>query len=201
MEDDYYLTISGRSEGSYKDRGSKFLSFAFPVGSEEEVKMYLEQLRKTYHDARHHCYAWKIGSEFFRANDDGEPANSAGKPILAQIHARELTNVLVIVVRYFGGTLLGVGGLIQAYKSAASEALENAKILKKYFYRHYEIHYPYQDTNTVMSILRDFETIHEGHEFDTDCTMRIKLWKSQGAKFEDSFKAINSISLKLTKEE
>ena len=200
MEEDHYLTLSASSEGSYKDRGSKFLSFAFPVESEEDVKIHLESIKKKYHDARHHCYAWEIRSGIFRANDDGEPSNSAGKPILAQIQARELTDVLVIVVRYFGGTLLGVGGLIQAYKTASSEALENATILKKYLYNHYEIFYEYPDTNLVMNILRDFDTIHLGHEFDTACTMRIKLRKSQSPRFEASFDAYTSIKLTLERE-
>ncbi len=201
MEEDQYLTISENSEGSYKSRGSKFLSFAFPVESEEEVKIHLEDLRKKYYDARHHCYAWQIRPGIFRANDDGEPSNSAGKPILTQIQARELTDVLVVIVRYFGGTLLGVGGLIQAYKTAASDALENAAILKKYLYNHYEIFYAYQDTNTVMGILRDFDTIHLGHEFDTACNMRIKLRKSQSTRFEAGFEAFTNIKLELNVEE
>ena len=119
---DSFLTISGKSEGLYKDRGSKFLSFSFPVSSEEEINQRLDEVRKKYHDARHHCYAWMLQPDQSksRANDDGEPNHSAGDPILGQIKSFELTNTLVVVIRYFGGTKLGVGGLINAYKTAAA---------------------------------------------------------------------------------
>ncbi|PLX14682.1 MAG: YigZ family protein, partial [Marinilabiliales bacterium] len=130
---DQYLTISKPSEGLFKDRGSKFLAFAYPVSSEEEIKAFQEQLRSDYHDARHHCYAYMLGpkKENYRANDDGEPSSTAGKPILGQIRSFDLTNILIVVIRYFGGTKLGVGGLINAYKTAAEEALKNAKIIRK----------------------------------------------------------------------
>ncbi|HYW95669.1 MAG TPA: YigZ family protein, partial [Bacteroidales bacterium] len=143
MKADNYLTIKQRGEGLYKEKGSKFIGFALPVESEDHIKGELESIRKNFHDARHHCYAWRLGPdmELYRANDDGEPGNSAGKPILGQIESRKLTNVLVVVVRYFGGTLLGVGGLINAYRTAASEALDRSVIVKKYVYQGYAIRF------------------------------------------------------------
>ena len=128
---DKYLTIEKNSDGIFKDRGSKFLAFAYPVSSPEEIKIILAELRKKYHDARHHCYAYMLGAEkeTYRSNDDGEPSSSAGKPILGQIQSNNLSNILIVVVRYFGGTLLGVGGLINAYRSAAADAIRNANII------------------------------------------------------------------------
>lgn len=129
---DTYLTISDDSEGFYKEKGSKFLSFAFPVHHEEDIKEKLDILRKKYYDARHHCYAYVLGKdkEIFRANDDGEPNHSAGDPILGQIKSNQLTNILIVVVRYFGGVKLGVGGLISAYRTAAAEAISNNVIVE-----------------------------------------------------------------------
>ena len=133
METDEYRTLEGTSEGVYKEKGSKFIAIASPVGSVDEVKLQLDKLRKQYHDARHHCYAYRIGYEpiEFRQNDDGEPSGTAGKPILGQIQSFELTNTLVVVIRYFGGVKLGTGGLIQAYRTAARTSLENGKIITK----------------------------------------------------------------------
>ena len=123
---DEYLTISKPSEGLFKDRGSKFIAFAYPVSTEEEIKEIQEKLRSDYHDARHHCYAYMLGKDknVFRANDDGEPSSTAGKPILGQIKSYDLTNILIIVIRYFGGTKLGVSGLINAYKTAADDSID-----------------------------------------------------------------------------
>jgi uncharacterized YigZ family protein len=146
------------AEGLYKEKGSKFLAFAYPVQSEDEVKNCLEALRKEYFDARHHCYAYILGyqSENTRANDDGEPNNSAGVPILGQIRAKNLTNTLVVVVRYFGGTKLGVGGLIQAYKTATAEALNNAQIIEKQILTKLHIFFAYPQMNLVMRLVKDF---------------------------------------------
>ena len=129
---DLYKTIQSPSKGIYKEKGSKFLAFAFSLSSEEKIKEQIGLLQKEYHDARHHCYAWRLGASMdrYRVNDDGEPSGSAGNPIFGQIQAHDLTNILVVVVRYFGGTLLGVGGLIRAYRSAASVALEQARIIE-----------------------------------------------------------------------
>ena len=130
---DLYLTISSNTKGQFKDRGSRFIALAFHVVSEDEIKEQITLLRKEYHDARHHCFAWRLGPDMerYRVNDDGEPSGSAGRPIFGQIQSRELTDILVVVIRYFGGTLLGVGGLINAYRSAASDALEHANITEK----------------------------------------------------------------------
>jgi len=132
MVPDTYLTVKSFTQGLYKEKGSRFISFVWPVSDEEEIKDILESTRKEHHAARHHCYAWVLGPQrdHFRANDDGEPSGSAGKPILGQINSRNLTNICIIVVRYFGGKLLGVSGLINAYRSAAVAALENAEIFE-----------------------------------------------------------------------
>ena len=154
-----YWTITQSSDGFFKDRGSKFHSYAFPVESEEEVKMALEALRKEYYDARHHCYAYVLGMEQqqTRANDDGEPGHSAGDPILGQIRSFGPTNVLVVVIRYFGGTKLGVGGLIQAYKTAAEDALQ--KVIKQEIYPvvRFELNYAYDETTAAERLLGLFE--------------------------------------------
>src|SRR6478736_3309084 len=133
---DSYLTISQTADELYKDKGSKFLAFAFPVKSESEIKKKLTSLKKEHPSASHHCYAWRLGADkaAFRANDDGEPSNTAGKPILMQIQAKDLTNVLIVVVRYFGGTLLGVGGLINAYKQAALNVLNKTTIIEQFIF-------------------------------------------------------------------
>lgn len=154
-----YWTIRGETDGFFKDRGSKFHSFAIPVKSEAAVKERLEQLRKTFYDARHHCYAYVLGMDHqqFRANDDGEPGHSAGDPILGQIRSFELTNVLVVVIRYFGGTKLGVGGLIQAYKTAAEDALQKADKQEIYPVIRFEIRYEYDQTAVAERLLGSFE--------------------------------------------
>jgi len=196
MEDEY-LTLKGESKGLYKDKGSRFLSFAFPVRDEQEIKEKLETLRKEYHDARHHCYAWRLGAEkeIYRANDDGEPGNSAGKPILGQIQAFDLTNVLLVVVRYFGGTLLGVGGLIQAYKNAAYDAISNGEILTARVIRYYRIYFTYQDMNQVMKIVKDYELEQSEQHFETECAMLIGIRKSLAESVTEKFNHIDSCKL------
>ncbi len=180
MEDEY-LTLEKESTGIFRDKGSRFLAFAFPVSSEEEIKIKLEQLRKEYHDARHHCYAWRLGQDkiLFRANDDGEPGNSAGKPILGQIQSFDLTNILIVVVRYFGGTLLGVGGLIQAYKTAAMEAVKNGEIIKASVYRYYRISFDYSSMNQVMKIIKDHDLLQSDQNFEQNCSLKLAVRKSQ----------------------
>ncbi len=192
-----FLTIAKPARGIYKEKGSKFLSFAIPVENEDEVKTGLDDTRKKFHDARHHCYAWKIGEDLLKWSDDGEPNNTAGKPIFAQIESRELTNVLVIVVRYFGGTLLGVGGLIRAYKTAASDALQNAKFQTKYIYRHYLISYGYSDTNLVKDILRNFDTLILDQNFSSSCTLKLKIKKDEADRLESAFNAYEKIEIEL----
>jgi len=154
---DSYFTIKQPAEGIYKDKGSKFISFAFPVINEIEIKAHLSGLKKEHPSARHHCYAWRLGADksAYRANDDGEPSNTAGKPIFSQIQSKDLTNILIVVVRYFGGTLLGVSGLINAYKGAAANVLESSIIEEKFILFEYKIEFSFEDMNFVMKILKD----------------------------------------------
>ncbi len=175
--DDTYRTIQSASEGLFKDKGSRFISKAYPVESVEQVKEILATLRKEYHDARHHCYAYRIGpgDNIYRVNDDGEPANSAGKPILGQIQSHELTNVLIVVIRYFGGILLGVGGLINAYRSAAKESLENNTIITKTFNSRIKIRFPYMAMNDVMRLIKDSRAEIVNQEFAMDCEILLEI--------------------------
>ena len=154
---DEYRTLQEVSQGLYKEKGSRFIAVAVPVKSIEEVKSQLELLRKKYHDARHHCYAYRIGEApyEFRYNDDGEPSGTAGKPIFGQIQSYELTNILIVVIRYFGGVKLGTGGLIQAYRAAAKEAVENGKIINRVWKISVEIRFNYAQMNEVMKIIKD----------------------------------------------
>ena len=172
-----YKTISTSSEGLFKDRGSKFLSFAIPVQSEKEITDHLQLLRKEYHDARHHCYAWRLGYDppSARANDDGEPTNSAGKPILNQIEKFELTNILVVVVRYFGGTLLGVGGLINAYRTSTESALKNARITRKKIRHQYDLEFEYPAMNQVMQLVKEMQISAFDQDFGISCRMKISV--------------------------
>ena len=184
MEADEFLTIASESQGLYREKGSKFLSFAYPVNSEEEVKEKVDFLRKKYFDARHHCYAYRLGvyGERFRTIDDGEPANSAGKPILGQLTSCGVTNVLVVVVRYFGGILLGVGGLVQAYKQAAADALANAKIVTEAVTETHQLTFGYQYMNQVMKIVKDmnleWRKQDDNMNGELNCTIYVKVKKS-----------------------
>ncbi|MCB9013578.1 MAG: YigZ family protein [Bacteroidales bacterium] len=197
INSDSFLSIEQASEGFYKEKASRFLSFAFPVNDENEITQHLLELRKQYHDARHHCYAWKLGYDdnHFRANDDGEPSNSAGKPILGQIQAHDLTNILIVVVRYFGGTLLGVGGLMQAYKSAAAEAIKNASICRQYRYAIYQLHFPYEDMNLVMKVLKDMNLEQWDQLFEMKCSLKLKVRLSEESKLIQSFSLNETIVL------
>jgi len=174
---DSYLTIEHDSEGFYKEKGSKFIAFAYPVQSEEDIREKLEALRKEYYDARHHCYGYIYGNDgvHFRANDDGEPGHSAGDPILGQIKSRELTNTLVVVIRYFGGTKLGVSGLIGAYKTAASEALDANKIVKREISQKFRFTFPYEEMNAVMKLVKDLDLKVLGQGYETQCTLDVEV--------------------------
>ncbi len=198
-----YLTISSPGEGLYKSKGSKFLGFSFPVSREEEIKDRLEGLRRNYHDARHHCYAWRLGPdmELYRFNDDGEPASSAGKPILGQIQSRDLTDVLVVVIRYFGGTLLGVGGLITAYRTAAAEALDKSGSLRKYVHENYHIRFGYESMNTVMKILKETDAGHSEQDFGLACSLKVSVRKNISQRFRDAFEPFPDIRLKYLDDE
>lgn len=170
-----YLTIQNNTKGLYKEKGSKFLSFALPVKDVEEVKMHLAVYKKEYYDARHVCYAYMLGAERdeFRANDDGEPSGTAGKPILGQINSRGLTNVLVIVVRYFGGVLLGTGGLITAYKEAASDALEQAEIVEMTVDCTMEVFFEYPFMDMIMSAVKHHQAQITKQDFNESCSVKL----------------------------
>jgi uncharacterized YigZ family protein len=197
MEPDNFLTIESPSEGCFKEKGSRFLSFAFPVEDESQIQKILDQTRKQFHDARHHCYAWRLGSgqNHFRSNDDGEPVNSAGKPILGQIQSFQLTNILVVVVRYFGGTLLGVGGLMHAYKTAAMEALNNSRIIRQYVFVKYKLYFPYENMNLVMRILKDMEIEQWDQKFELNCELKLKVRKSEEEKLLSAFRPDSSVRI------
>ena len=199
MEDDAYLTISRQSEGFYKEKGSKFLAFTYPVNNEEEVKEHISELKKKYYDARHHCYAFIIGSDavFFRAGDDGEPTNSAGNPILGQIRSKELTNVLIVVVRYFGGTKLGVSGLINAYKTAAADALENAEIQKEFVTKKGYLLFQYPQMNDAMKLVKDFDLNIVEQNFTMDCKLTLEVRKSICNQLVAKVNEIYGLSLEL----
>ncbi|HEY9113959.1 MAG TPA: YigZ family protein [Bacteroidales bacterium] len=181
METDSFFTIESECEGSFKDRGSKFIAKVFPVETEEQVKEILTTLRKEYYDARHHCYAYRINpeDEQFRSNDDGEPSGSAGKPILNQLLSKELMNVLVVVIRYFGGTKLGVSGLINAYKTATLDAIENSKIVKRYIFRQIEVRFEYPQMNSVMRFVKEADIEVLDQNFDLNCVIKIQIKKSE----------------------
>ena len=171
---DSYKSIPGPAEGLFKDNGSRFISFAFPVETEDEVKSIVGDLKKKYHDARHHCYAYRLGylGDRFRANDDGEPSSSAGRPILGQIDSKGLSDVLVVVVRYFGGIKLGVPGLIRAYKTSTAEALEKAGSVEKVAGKWFRVSFGYEAMNSVMKILKDMDLRQQGQDFGSECSLR-----------------------------
>lgn len=169
-----FQTIATTTEGIHKSKGSKFISFAIPVKTVEEIKEVISGFRKKFHDARHICYAYVLGSDGaeFRANDDGEPSGTAGRPILGQIHSKGVTDVLVVVVRYFGGVLLGTGGLVSAYKEAASVSLKDAVVVVKNVEIQCEIHFQYQMMNEVMKLVKDSETVINNQYFENDCVLK-----------------------------
>ena len=182
---DTYRSIAARSEGLYKDNGSRFLAFACPVETEEEVKEIVDALRKEYHDARHHCFAYRLGLDGarWRANDDGEPSGSAGRPILGQIDSAGLSDVLVVVVRYFGGVKLGIPGLIRAYKTATQEALAAAQADEKTAARRFRITFDYLSMNAVMRVLKDLDIPQSGQSFGNECSMDVRVRLSQYEDF------------------
>jgi uncharacterized YigZ family protein len=194
---DTYLTIEKKSEILYKDKGSKFLSVAFPVENEQQIKQALTQLKKEHPSANHHCYAYRLGADKlnFRANDDGEPSNTAGKPILGQIQSNDLTNILIVVVRYFGGTLLGVGGLIQAYKNSAAEVIKESTIIEKFIEFNYAIQFPFEQLNEVMKLLKQLDCKISAQEFDTDCEISFSIRKAKSEQCEEKLKKLEGIKL------
>ena len=195
---DSYKTITSPSEGFFKDRGSKFFGYAYPYTSEEELKAIIEVLKKEHHTARHHCYAYRFKQDYsvYRANDDGEPTNAAGKPILGQIDAKNLTNVAVVVVRYFGGTKLGVGGMMNAYKTAALEALNNAEIIECTIDEEFEISFGYPEMNTVMRFIKDLGVDIVSQKMEMDCKIIFSIRKKEAQKAYDKFTGLKNIYIK-----
>jgi len=189
LMEDTYKTIAAKSEGYFKDKGSKFLAFAWPVCSEKETKEILDRLKKEHHNARHHCYAWRLGVDeiTFRANDDGEPSSTAGKPILGQLLSFDVTNVFIVVVRYFGGTLLGTSGLINAYKTAAADALSNARIVTKTIEVKYKLHFTYPHMNDVMQIIKQENLNIVDTQFEIECDLFFTVRKSEAGRIEKIF--------------
>ena len=181
MAGDSYRTVAAIAEAACRERSSKFLSWIYPVRSEEEIRERLDALRKKYYDATHHCYAWRLGphGEAFRSNDDGEPSGTAGKPILGQLLSNDITDCLVVVVRYFGGTKLGVPGLIAAYKESAAEAIAAAEIVERTVDRTVEADFPYVAMNDVMRVVKEEQPKVESQNFDNLCTIRLTIRESR----------------------
>ena len=197
MDKDVYKTIDKAStEALFKDRGSKFYGYAFPVTNEDEIKEKIEFLKKQHYNARHWCYAWQLGMKYekYRANDDGEPTNSAGTPIYGQLQAFEVTNILVVVVRYFGGTKLGVSGLIQAYKTTAKFALENSEIIQKTINEKFILQFNYSEMNKVMRIVKEEQISIINQKLDLNCMYTISVRKKEADKvfklFNETYKVL-----------
>jgi uncharacterized YigZ family protein len=189
-----FFTISQPTTGLFKDKGSKFLAFAHPVTDSEQIKSILETLRKEYFDARHHCYAWVLGADKTqsKAFDDGEPNHSAGDPIHGQIRSKNLTNVLVVVVRYFGGVKLGVGGLITAYKTAAAEALNQATIIEQFVVHRYIAEFDYPETSLVMSLIKEFDLALIKQDFKERCRITFDIRLKYKTSFIEKIKTLRA---------
>ena len=198
MNSDQYKTIQSKSEGFFKDKGSKFYAFAFSVNTEDEIQKIRESIRKEYHDARHHVYAYRLGAEMktFRASDDGEPSNSSGPPVLGKIKSYELTDILIIVVRYFGGTKLGIPGLIKAYGTAAEEAIKNADIIIKTIFKEIQIVFEYPQMNDVMRIIKEHDLKIIEQDMQLSCKIKIGVPKNSFEKVK--LQLVQYHKLKLT---
>jgi uncharacterized YigZ family protein len=196
--EDTYKAIEHPSEGIYREKGSKFIASAIPVRSEQEAKEALQLVAQRYHDARHHCYAYRIGFDGStqRFNDDGEPSGTAGRPIMGQILSFNLTQTLIVVTRYFGGVKLGVSGLIQAYKTAAKESLQNTTILEKYVKEIYELHFDYAQMSVVMSKLKASPAEISYSRFEENCSLTFSIRKSLADQITISLKGLENCKLK-----
>ncbi len=196
-EKDLYKTIASPSEGIYKEKGSKFLAYAYPVYNEDEIKEHVNHLKSEYYDARHHCFAWHLGMDGmkYRENDDGEPSGTAGKPIHGQILSHELTNILVVVVRYFGGTKLGVPGLIRAYKEATIDAIQNAEIIEKTVNDFYTVKFDYLAMNDVMRIVKEENIQLTKQQFDLSCLVEFSIRQSEVEKVINRFEKVESVNI------
>lgn len=197
-KDTYKTIVEPSEEILHKDKKSKFYGYAYPILNEEEVKPIIESLRKKHHTANHVCYAWQLGVENikYRANDDGEPNNSAGTPIYGQIKSFDVTNVLVAVARIFGGTKLGVGGLISAYKTAAQMALETSSIIKKTLQQHFLVSFDYKEMNTVMRIIKQYKIKITSQKMETNCAYTIAVRKQEAKHIHSIFSALQHIAIK-----
>ena len=194
---DSYLTIAEPAEAIYKERSSKFLTYAYPVENEEEIKELLDALRKQYYDATHHCYAYRLGpqGEAYRANDDGEPSGTAGKPILGQLLSANLTNCLVVVVRYFGGTKLGVSGLIQAYKESTAEVIAVSKIVEKTVDSIIKINFDYISMNGVMRVIKEMSPRIDEQIFDNLCSMTLRIRESEAEQLKAKLLKVDYLTI------
>ncbi|MBU2651670.1 MAG: YigZ family protein [Bacteroidetes bacterium] len=194
---DEYLTVADKSEGLYKEKGSKFIALCFPVSNEEEIHSILDKLRKEYHDARHHCYAYRLGvnDDRYRMNDDGEPGGSAGRPIFGQILSNDLTDVLIVVIRYFGGIKLGMGGLAAAYKAASKESIENANIIKKIITKKITICFEYPLMNEVMRTIKEHGLRIVNQAFTTDCRVTLEARVKQYNLLVSIFGKIHGVKI------
>ena len=197
MEEDKYRTVKAIAEGLYKEKGSRVISFIYPVKTEEEVKDILTEIKTKYYDARHHCYAYCLGAnrERFRANDDGEPSSTAGKPILGQIVSNDLSNVLVVVVRYFGGIKLGVSGLIQAYRDAAANAILHAEIVERTVDEEIRIRFTYVVMNDVMKVLKEEEPEVLSRNFEMECEMTLSIRQKDMPRLKERLLKIESLAI------
>ena len=194
---DTYNTITKLSQGFFKDKGSKFYAFAYPVENEDQAKQYINEIKKQYYDARHHCYVYAIGFErgTTRMNDDGEPSGSAGKPIFGQILSYDLTNVLLVVTRYFGGVKLGIRGLINAYKYAAADALEKSHIITRHLKDVYELHYDYPMMNRVMYLMKEENLEQLETRFEADCRLTFAVRKKDSQRVYARFNQLHPLKI------
>jgi uncharacterized YigZ family protein len=197
MFEDTYKTIAGPSEGIYREKGSKFIALAFPVETEAEIKEKLAEIQKQYFDARHHCYSYILGpnKDAYRLNDNGEPSGTAGRPIHGQLLSKDLTNTLVIVVRYFGGIKLGVSGLINAYKTAAKDALDNATIIEKTVDETYKVSFDYSVMNSVMQLLKDPYVSILGQGYEDRYLITFKIRRREADRIVTALKKINTVTV------
>lgn len=202
MQSDEYRTIARPAEGTYTEKRSKFLAFAFPVSNLDEIKGHIERIQKEYYDARHVCYAYMLGHERtnFRANDNGEPSGTAGKPILGQINSNELTDILICVVRYFGGIKLGTSGLIVAYKAAAQECLANAEFIEKTVDETVDIAFEYPFMNDVMRVVKDLSPKILDQGYDQDCTMQLQIRQSMMPRLKERLSKVDTLRIKKEEE-
>ena len=197
--DDSYKTITSPAEGFFKDKGSKFISYAYPIRNENEAKVSLTELRELHPKAVHHCYAYRLGLDrmSYRMSDDGEPSGTAGRPILNTLYSRDITNILVVVVRYFGGTLLGVPGLIHAYKTATEIALDEAEVITSHLFNIYELVFSYVQMNDVMRIVKEMELPVTEQQFNMECRMAVEVRTTMVERFVSRCEQVEGLVVKL----